>query len=105
MLKKMGVVTVGVAAGLMVAAPFASATECHDDSEHHSSHESHESGSDSDCNVTGGSATANGGIDGDSALGNVLTQAPVGGANLGNVVCNRILNDNLSGNNIAISVL
>ena len=51
MFKKMGVVTVGVAAGLMVAAPFASATECHDDSEHHSSHE--RSG-DSDCNVTGG---------------------------------------------------
>jgi type 1 fimbria pilin len=102
MFKKMGVVTVGVAAGLMVAAPFASATECHDDSEHHSSHERSD---DNDCNVTGGSATANGGIDGDSALGNVLAQAPVGGANLGNVVCNRILNDNLSGNNIAISVL
>jgi hypothetical protein len=100
--RKMGVVTVGVAAGLMVAAPFASATECHDDSEHHSSHESADDG---DCNVTGGSATANGGIDGDSALGNVLTQAPVGGANVGNIVCNRILNDNLSGNNIAISVL
>ena len=102
MFTKMGVVTVGVAAGLMVAAPFASATECHDDSEHHSSHERSD---DNDCNVTGGSATANGGIDGDSALGNVLAQAPVGGANLGNVVCNRILNDNLSGNNIAISVL
>jgi len=102
MFKKMGVVTVGVAAGLMVAAPFAAATECHDDSEHHSSHERSD---DNDCNVTGGSATANGGIDGDSALGNVLAQAPVGGANLGNVVCNRILNDNLSGNNIAISVL
>jgi type 1 fimbria pilin len=102
MFKKMGVVTVGVAAGLMVAAPFASATECHDDSEHHSSHERSD---DNDCNVTGGSATANGGIDGDSALGNVLAQAPVGGANLGNVVCNRILNDNLSGNDIAISVL
>ena len=102
MFTKMGVVTVGVAAGLMVAAPFASATECHDDSEHHSSHERSD---DNDCNVTGGSATANGGIDGDSALGNVLAQAPVGGANLGNVVCNRILNDNLSGNDIAISVL
>ena len=102
MFKKMGVVTVGVAAGLMVAAPFASATECHDDSEHHSSHERSD---DNDCNVPGGSATANGGIDGDSALGNVLAQAPVGGANLGNVVCNRILNDNLSGNDIAISVL
>lgn len=102
MFTKLGVVTVGVAAGLMVAAPFASATECHDDSEHHSSHESSD---DNDCNVTGGSATANGGIDGDAALGNVLAQAPVGGANVGNIVCNRILNDNLSGNNIAISVL
>ena len=27
------------------------------------------------------------------------------GANVGNIVCNRILNDNLSGNNVAISVL
>jgi hypothetical protein len=101
MLKKLGVVTVGVTAGLMVAAPFASAHE----SGHDSDHGSHHGSDSSDCNVTGGSAEANGGIDGDAVLGNALAQAPVGGANLGNIVCNDILNDNLSGNNVAVSVL
>ncbi|WP_433033555.1 hypothetical protein [Actinomycetospora sp. CA-053990] len=102
MLKKLGVVTVGVTAGLMVAAPFASA--------HESGHGGHgdggHRGSDSsDCNVTGGSSEANGGIEGDSFLGNALIQAPIGGANVANIVCNDILNDNLSGNNVAVSVL
>ncbi|MDD7967601.1 hypothetical protein [Actinomycetospora lemnae] len=98
MLKKMGVVTVGVTAGLLAAAPFASATEGghHHDGEHKSS---------GSCNVTGGSAEANGGIDGDSFLGNTLVQAPIGGANLANIVCNDILNDNLSGNTVEVSVL
>ena len=106
-------VTVGVTAGLLVAAPFASAGEAHDDDgghhhkkKHgHDSSESSESSESSDCNVTGGSAEANGGIDGDSFLGNALVQAPIGGANLGNIVCNDILNDNLSGNNVALDVL
>ena len=99
MLKKMGVVTVGVTAGLMVAAPFASA--------HESGHDGHgkHHGESSDCNVTGGSSEANGGIDGDAFLGNAVVQAPVGGANALNVVCNDILNGNLSGNNVAVSVL
>jgi hypothetical protein len=97
-LKKLGVVTVGVTAGLMAAAPFASA--------HESGHDSHSGhGESANCNVTGGSAEANGGIDGDAFLGNALTQAPVGGANLGNIVCNDILNGNLSGNAISVSVL
>jgi hypothetical protein len=101
-LKKMGVVTVGVAAGLMVAAPFASATE----SGHgHGDDDGHRGSDSSDCNVTGGSAEANGGIDGDSFLGNALVQAPIGGANVANIVCNDILNDNLSGNNVALDVL
>jgi hypothetical protein len=98
-LKKMGVVTVGVAAGLMVAAPFASASESG-----HDGHGKHH-GESSDCNVTGGSAEANGGIDGDSFLGNAVVQAPIGGANVLNVVCDDILNGNLSGNNVAVSVL
>ena len=101
MLKKLGVVTVGVTAGLMVAAPFASAHESGHDSDHGKRH----GGESSDCNVTGGSAEANGGISGDAFLGNALIQAPVGGANLANIVCNDILNDNLSGNNVAVSVL
>ena len=100
MLKKLGVVTVGVTAGLMVAAPFASAHESGHDSDHGDHHDSS-----SDCNVTGGSAEANGGIDGDSFLGNAIVQAPVGGANLANVVCNDILNGNVSGNVVEVSVL
>jgi hypothetical protein len=100
MLKKLGVVTVGVTAGLMVAAPFASAHESGHDSDRGDRHSES-----SDCNVTGGSSEANGGIDGDAFLGNALTQAPVGGANVLNVVCNDILNDNLSGNTVAVSVL
>ena len=103
MLKKMGVVTVGVAAGLMVAAPFASATESGHDHGH--GDDGHRGSDSSDCNVTGGSSEANGGIDGDSFLGNALVQAPIGGANVANIVCNDILNDNLSGNNVALDVL
>ena len=106
MFKKFGIVTVGITAGLLAAAPLASAGEApehggHDNGGHHGEHK----GGGSDCNVTGGSAEANGGIDGDSFLGNALAQAPIGGANLGNIVCNDILNDNLSGNNVAVSVL
>jgi hypothetical protein len=105
-LKKAGMVTVGVTAGLLVAAPFASAGESHDDGGHHKKkHHGHESSESADCNVTGGSSEANGGIDGDSFLGNALVQAPIGGANIANIVCNDILNDNLSGNNVALDVL
>ncbi|WP_328303040.1 hypothetical protein [Actinomycetospora sp. NBC_00405] len=101
MMKKFGVVTVGVAAGLVAAAPFASA--------HESQHEGHgqrdaHSNDSASCNVTGGSAEANGGISGDSLLGNVLTQTPVGGSNVANIVCNDILNGNLSGNNANVDI-
>jgi hypothetical protein len=96
-IKKLGVVGVGVAAGLVVAAPFASASESHHGDDDHGS------GSAS-CNVTGGSAEANGGIDGDALGGNLLTQAPVGGANALNVVCNDILNDNVSGNSVDVDI-
>ena len=109
MFKKFGIVTVGITAGLLAAAPLASAGEApehggHDNGGHHGEHKG-EHGGGSDCNVTGGSSEANGGIDGDSFLGNAVAQAPVGGANALNVVCNDILNGNLSGNNVAVSVL
>ena len=100
MIKKLGVVTFGVAAGLVVAAPFASATEGGHGHGHDGEHKS--SGS---CNVTGGSSEANGGIDGDSFAGNVLAQAPIGGANALNIVCNDILNDNVSDNDVDVDVL
>ena len=98
MIKKMGVVTVGVAAGLMVAAPFASATESHHDGDKHH-------GSSKDCNVTGGAAEANGGVDGNAIIGNLVAQAPIGGLNALNVTCSHILNDNLSDNDVDVDVL
>ncbi|GAA4776645.1 hypothetical protein GCM10023200_06660 [Actinomycetospora chlora] len=100
MLKKLGVVTLGVTAGLVAVAPIASAHES--DSHGHGGHGGH--GSSSDCNVNGGSAEANGGIDGDSFLGNALVQAPIGGNNVANIVCNDILNGNLSGNDVAVAI-
>jgi len=112
--KKLGMVTVGVTAGLLAAAPLASAGEAHDhhgDDHKKNSHHDDDHGSTSgagagdDCNVTGGEAEANGGIEGDAILGNVLAQVPVGGNNVGNLTCNSILNDNLSDNDVAISVL
>ena len=102
MIKKLGVVTIGVAAGLMAAAPFASATESHHGDDHGSSSGA---GAGDDCNVTGGEAEANGGIEGDAVLGNLLAQAPIGGNNILNLTCNEILNDNLSDNEVAVSVL
>jgi hypothetical protein len=97
-IKKLGVVGLGVAAGLVVAAPFASATESHHGDDHHGK------GSGS-CNVVGGEAEANGGIEGDAFGGNLLGQAPIGGNNILNITCNEVLNDNLSGNDVAVSVL
>ena len=99
MLKKLGVVTLGVTAGLVAVAPIASAHE----SDHHA-HRHHGGHGSSDCNVNGGAAEANGGIDGDSFLGNALAQAPIGGNNVGNIVCNDILNGNLSGNDVAVAI-
>ncbi|MEJ2860904.1 hypothetical protein [Actinomycetospora flava] len=96
MIKKLGVVTVGVAAGLMVAAPFASATE--GGHGHDGDHKS--SGS---CNINGGNAQANGGVDGDALVADALAQAPVG-ANALNLVCSQVLNDNLSGNTLDVSI-
>jgi hypothetical protein len=97
-LKKLGVVTLGVTAGLVAVAPIASAHESDHSTRHHGGHGS------SDCNVNGGGAEANGGIDGDSFLGNALVQAPIGGNNVANIVCNDILNGNLSGNDIAVAI-
>jgi hypothetical protein len=101
-LKKLGLVTVGVTAGLVAVAPIASAHESDHSGGHHGGHDrGHGS---SDCNVNGGGAEANGGIDGDAFLGNALAQAPIGGNNALNIVCNDILNGNLSGNDLAVAI-
>ncbi|GAA4918444.1 hypothetical protein EV188_101562 [Actinomycetospora succinea] len=98
MFKKLGTVAVGVAAGLLVAAPFASASECHEDSDHH---ESSSVSSDDDCNINGGNASAASEITGDSGLGNLVGQSPIAG-NIANVTCSEILSNNLSGNSIDV---
>ena len=107
MFKKVGMVTVGVTAGLLAAAPLASACEAPDHGHHHDGdHKKHGHHEDSaNCNVVGGSGEANGGIGGDAILGNVLTQLPVSGNNVGNITCNDILNHNVSDNNVSLSVL
>jgi hypothetical protein len=95
--RKPALVTLGIAAGLVAVAPFASANQSHHDTPS-------PSGPSSTCSAQGGNATANNAGSGDS-LADAVTQAPVGGANIGNILCNRILNDNLSMNRITADVL
>jgi hypothetical protein len=98
-LKKLGLVTLGVTAGLVAVAPIASAHESDHSDRHHGGHGS------SDCNVVGGGgAEANGGNHGDAVLGNVVAQLPVGGNNIGNITCNDILNHNISDNDVAVAI-
>lgn len=96
MITKLGIAGVGVAAGLVALAPLASATEA-------PGGPAGGAGS-STCSVAGGDATAVNGADSEGLVGAVV-QAPVGGLNAANIVCNRILNDNLSGNVVDLSVL
>ncbi|WP_433800749.1 hypothetical protein [Actinomycetospora sp. CA-084318] len=96
MITKLGIAGVGVAAGLVALAPFASATE---------SHGGPQGGAGSStCSVAGGSAVANN-AGGGGGLIDAVVQAPVGGLNAANIVCNRILNDNISDNVVDVSVL
>ncbi|WP_433800747.1 hypothetical protein [Actinomycetospora sp. CA-084318] len=101
MITKFGIVGVGVLAGLAAVAPLASASESHGDHHGHGGHGGHAS---STCSVAGGEAGAANTINGD-ALANVVAQAPIGGANVLNLTCNEILNDNLNGNSLAVSIL
>ncbi len=101
MLKKVGLVTIGAAATLAAVAPMASATEGHDGHEGHGPH-----GGGKACAFDGGDAGAASEISGDS-LANVVAQAPIAGNNIANLAncsdfLNHNLNDNLSGNTIAI---
>lgn len=92
MYKKMGVVTVGVAAGLVAAAPFASASECSHDTTHTT-----EKSSSADCTNTGGGAGASAG---NVAKKGYLLQEVKGGDVMGNITCSTVLSDNLNGNNL-----
>ena len=97
--KKVGLITIGAAATLAAVAPMASATEGHD-----KGHEAHGGGK--ACAFDGGDAGAASDISG-NALANVVAQAPIAGNNIANIAncsdfLNNNLNDNLSGNSIAI---
>jgi hypothetical protein len=87
MMKKLALVGPIVAAGLVVAAPLASANTSH----HGSGHEGQS------CSLKGGSAAADSSTRGNSAA-NAVAQAPIAGNNIGNVGCNSFLNHDLNKN-------
>ncbi|WP_433800748.1 hypothetical protein [Actinomycetospora sp. CA-084318] len=98
-LRKPAVITLGVTAGLVALAPFASAHQSHHDGDRPAPAPS------STCSAQGGTATAANGGEGGGLLANVVAQAPIGGANVGNILCNSILNDNLSRNLVLLDLL
>jgi hypothetical protein len=119
MLGKISKVTVGVTVGLVAAAPMAWAggtgyddtdvkgDKAHDSGKHwdDDKHHGHHKGAKA-CSFEGGDAGAASEISG-GALANIVAQAPIAGNNIANLAncsdfLNHNLNDNLSGNNIAI---
>ncbi len=100
LLKKAGMVTVGVAATLFAAAPLASASECHDDG----GHRDHESSSrHGDCSFLGGTGEGSSGGDANGELAGIAGAAVggIGGNNVGNIAdCSSFLNHNLDGNQV-----
>ena len=99
-LRKPAVITLGVTAGLVALAPFASAHQ----SDHGGDRPAPAPAPSSTCSALGGTADATNGGEG-GLLANVVAQAPVGGANVANILCNSILNDNLSRNLVVLDLL
>jgi hypothetical protein len=95
--RKPALVTLTIAAGLVAVAPFASAHQSHHDTPA-------PSGPSSTCSAQGGNATADNRASG-GGLVDAVAQAPVGGANAANILCNSILNGNLSMNRLTADVL
>ena len=96
MIKKLGMVTVGVTAGLMVAAPFASAGQA-------PQHQDHHGAKCSGCAFTGGTGEGSSSGEAKGALAAVsgATVGGLGGSNIGNIAdCSSFLNDNLNGNQL-----
>ena len=117
MLGKISKVTVGVTVGLVAAAPLAWAGGTgYDDTDvkGDKADSGHNWDKDKDhhkggkfCSFDGGDAGAESSIPGKALLGNVVAQAPIAGNNIANLAncsdfLNHNLNDNLSGNSIAI---
>ncbi len=88
MLKKLGVTTISVAAGLMALAPAASAHEQHGGP-------GGAGGNVDSCNSSAGDASAVSEITGETVAA-AVTQAPIGGNNTGNITCSnpKVLSDN-----------
>jgi hypothetical protein len=98
LIKKLGLVTVGVTASLMAAAPLASATPSHHDSDEGSS-----SSSSSGCAFTGGTggSARSGDATGLLVGATGLNAGGAGGSNIGNIGdCSSFLNGNLNGNHV-----
>ena len=96
MFTKVGMITVGVTAGLMVAAPFASAGEAPQHPDHHGAKSS-------GCSFTGGTGggSSSGNAKGELAAVSGATAGGIGGNNVGNIAdCSDFLNHNLNGNDV-----
>jgi hypothetical protein len=94
LIKKLGLVTVGVTATLMAAAPLASATTSHHDSD---------DGGSSGCAFVAGNGGDAGSGDASGLLGGAtgLNAGGIGGSNIGNIGdCSSFLNGNLNGNHV-----
>ena len=103
MLKKFGMVSVGVTAALLAAAPLASASECHDghDKGHHEGHHQtggHENVGNTQC------AAKSGDVKNNDSKGLLAGVGPILDGNAGQILsCNSFLNDNLSNNDLNIA--
>lgn len=86
MLTKLGVASLGVAAGLTVFAPAASA-----DDGKHSRNGGHEASR--HCETTAGDASAASEINGETVAA-AVAQAPVAGSNTGNISCSDVASHN-----------
>ena len=109
MLKKFGMVTVGVTAGLLAVAPLASASEGHHEHKDHDKghHKSHDDGGQRGtgnikCGAEGGDLDND--ATGEGLLGIGQVAGPVASGNAGQLLsCNSFLNDNA--NDISVNVL
>ncbi|MEJ2870090.1 hypothetical protein WCD74_20140 [Actinomycetospora sp. OC33-EN08] len=98
--RKPAVVILGVAAGLVAVAPFASAHQNDGGSERPAPAPAPSQ----TCSAQGGAATAANQSESGGLVAAVV-QAPIGGLNAANILCNEILNGNLSGNALVADVL
>lgn len=101
MLKKIGMVGVGVTATMLAAAPFASACETSHHGDHDGDHGHHSVEHGSNNNTA--CAAKSGDVAGNHTKG-ILALGPIANGNAGQILsCNSFLNDNFSGNDLNIA--